>query len=238
MQPTGPVQTAVVPTSTSVPETADVESPTQTSTLLVSVVTTTPEASSTAIFLPSPTHTPLGGGTAILFSSNRGGDYQDLYLLEIGMGEITRLTQGDSNTFPGPFSPNGKQILFTGFGLTHSYVGLMNADGSDPVNLTNQPDVDDAFPAWSPDGSQIAFRSVQNGQSDIYCVKIDGSGMVNLTNNPAEDWSPAWSPDGTLIAFQSNRDGNWEIYVMKTDGINPINLTNNSTDDQMPYWRK
>jgi dipeptidyl aminopeptidase/acylaminoacyl peptidase len=54
---------------------------------------------------------------------------------------------------------------------------VMNADGSNQTNLTNNPAADD-YPFWSPDGRQIAFVSNQ----------------TNLTNNPARfDGSPVWS---------------------------------------------
>ena len=99
---------------------------------------------------PTPTAEPLlGGAGGILFASNSGGVYKDLYLLEFASGETTRLTQGDSNYFPGPFSPDGKRIAFTGFGLTSSFVGVMNADGSGQVNLTNNA-ADDQYPYLQP----------------------------------------------------------------------------------------
>jgi hypothetical protein len=34
---------------------------------------------------------------------------------------------------------------------------LRNADGSNPVNLTNTPDVDEMYPHVSPDGTKICF---------------------------------------------------------------------------------
>src|SRR5438270_13431919 len=34
---------------------------------------------------------------------------------------------------------------------------LCNADGSNPVNLTRTPDVDELYPKPSPDGSKICF---------------------------------------------------------------------------------
>ncbi len=188
---------------------------------------------------PTLIPTSLGGGTAILFSSNRGGAYQDLYQLEIGSGEITRLTRGDSNTFPGPFSPNGKQIVFTGFGLTHSYVGVMNADGSGQTDLTNLPSSDEAFPAWSPDGKHIAFTSRRDGNNEIYVMNADGSDPKRLTNSPKDDFAPAWSPDGSRIVFVSDRDnqtGIYSLYVMNADGTSATRLTKDKSIDYAPAW--
>ena len=84
----------------------------------------------------------------------------------------------------------------------------VNADGSNPVNLTNNPAYD-GQPAWSPDGTRIAFTSDRDGRLGIYVMNADGSNPAHLTNNPASrDSDPAWSPDGKRIAFVSYRDGN------------------------------
>ena len=186
----------------------------------------------------SITPTPLGDSIQILFSSNRGGAYDDLYLLDLTSGQVTRLTQGDSSNFPGPFSPDGSKILFTGFGLTNSYVGLMSADGTNPIDLT-QAQVDEGFPTWSPDGKTIAFTSRRDGNNEIYVMNADGSQPRRLTNNPSDDFAPAWSPDGSLIAFVSDRDrvvGMYSIYLMKVDGSGVTRLTDNEGIDYTPVW--
>jgi len=44
----------------------------------------------------------------------------------------------------------------------------MDAEGSNPVRLTDNPAYD-AYPAWSPDGTRIAFASDRYGNdSEIY----------------------------------------------------------------------
>lgn len=190
--------------------------------------------------IPTPTAEPqMGGASGILFASNSGGVYKDLYFLEFASGETTRLTTGDSNYFPGPYSPDGKQIVFTGFGLTSSYVGVMNADGSEPVDLTNLPDVDDGFPEWSPDGAQIAFTSRRTGNNEVFVMDPWGYNIVQLTENPTDDFAPSWSPDGKMIAFLSDRDnttGVYSIYIMDADGGRVRRLTNDGGNDYTPQW--
>jgi len=186
-----------------------------------------------------PTPTLIGGSSGMLFSSNRGGYYDDLYVLDFTTQQVTRLTSGDSNTFAGPFSPDGSQLLFTGFGLTHSYIGLMNADGTNPLDLSNRPDVDEGFPAWSPDGTQIAFTSRMNGNNDIYIMDANGGNIHQITTNPTDDFAPAWSPDGSQIAFVSDRDnltGVNNLYVMTADGSKVIRLTSGDENDYGPAW--
>ena len=112
---------------------------------------------------------------------------------------------------------------------------VMDADGSNPVNHTNNA-ADDFSPAWSPDGSMIAFSSDRDGNSEIYVMDADGSNPINRTIHGADDFSPAWAPDGSKIAFSSDRDGNFEIYVMNVDGTNQVNRTNAPNNDFSPEW--
>jgi Tol biopolymer transport system component len=113
----------------------------------------------------------------------------------------------------------------------------MNADGSAPTRLTNDP-ASDGGPALSPDGTRIAFWSDRNENTDIYVMNVDGTGVTRLTTATGADTQPAFSPDGTKIAFVSARDGDAEIYVMNADGTGQTNLTNtHSSQEQGPSWK-
>jgi Tol biopolymer transport system component len=61
------------------------------------------------------------------------------------------------------WSPDGTRIAFMGGpdGPTEYDIWVMNADGSNPVQLTDSPGPD-WWPAWSPDGTRIAFASVRD----------------------------------------------------------------------------
>src|SRR5437899_11692010 len=64
---------------------------------------------------------------------------------------------------------------------------LCNADGSDPVNLTHTPDIDELYPKPSPDGSKICFIA-DEGKGDakvrnIYYMTTDGTGRVQVDEN-------------------------------------------------------
>ena len=175
----------------------------------------------------------------IAFSSNRGGDYLAIYTSSLAGSDLTVLAQGDANYFAGPWSPDGSKLLFTGFELEHSYVGVMNADGSAATDLSQQPDSDEGFPAWSPDGTKIAFTSYRDGNNEIYVMNADGSGQVRLTNSPTDDFAPSWSPDGTQIVFASDRErelGYYSLYVMASDGSAVRRLTSTEGSDYSPDW--
>jgi putative hemolysin len=136
---------------------------------------------------------PAGSGP-LVFDSTRGGDYRDLYVMNRDGTNMSRLTRGETGSIAGPWSPDGQRIVYTAFGLTTSDIWVTNADGSDPVNLTDTPDVDEGFPAWSPDGTHIAYTTRRDGNNEIYVMAADGSGATNLTNDPADDQMPFWQP--------------------------------------------
>jgi len=91
-------------------------------------------------------------------------------------------------------SPDGTRIAFQSNRDGNYEIYVMDADGSNQTNLTNNP-ADDMFPVWSPDGTKIAFMSNRDGNWEIYVMNADGSNQTNLTNNIGDDMYPMWSPD-------------------------------------------
>jgi Tol biopolymer transport system component len=112
---------------------------------------------------------------------------------------------------------------------------VMDCDGSNQVQLTDQPSFD-LEPDWSPDGKQIVYVSYQDGNFEIYIMNADGSEKRNFSDHPSADYYPAWSPDGKWIAYHSNRDGDREIYLQSVNSEEVIKITDNQYADQTPTW--
>ncbi|RLC75988.1 MAG: hypothetical protein DRJ03_29405 [Chloroflexi bacterium] len=134
-----------------------------------------------------------------------------------------------------PPTPVLASIVFDSYRDDNWEVYIVGENGSNPVNLTNNP-AGDGDPAWSFDGQRIAFDSDRDGNWEIYAMNSDGSAVARLTHDPADDDSPAWSPDGSRLAFKSNRDGDWEIYVVNLADLSVTNITNHPADDRLPAW--
>ena len=125
------------------------------------------------------------------------------------------------------------RLAFYGWDGEDFEVFAIRADGSEPINLTDN-DRGDLFQwgdqlAWSPDGEKIAFTSQRDENNEIYVMNADGSDQVRLTSTDPEvlDSNPAWSPDGKQIFFSSSRDNPnaADIYAMDADGSNVVRLT-------------
>ena len=122
------------------------------------------------------------------------------------------------------YSPDGTQIVFTSDKNGNPDIWIMNADGSNPRQITHDPNID-WDPAWSPDGSKIAFgHEDDSGGFNIWVINVDGTNLTQLTFN-GEGTEPAWSPDGSKIAC----DGIW---VMDADGTNLRKIV----DGVWPSW--
>jgi Tol biopolymer transport system component len=111
-----------------------------------------------------------------------------------GSADPQPLLQLGISNFPA-WSPGGERIAFENAeSPDNSEILLINADGSNLINLTNNQGIIDLYPTWSSDGQRLAFVSDRDGNDEIYVMNADGSGLVRLTNHPAWDAQPSWSP--------------------------------------------
>jgi TolB protein len=67
---------------------------------------------------------------------------------------------------------------------------VMNANGTEQMNITHSPASSDGRPAWSRIQNKIAFMSTRNGNLEIYLMNGDGSNQIRLTNNTIVDDFP------------------------------------------------
>jgi serine/threonine protein kinase len=144
---------------------------------------------------------------------------------------------------PTPTSLGGgsSQIAFASDRVGAPQIFLMDADGSNPQQVTNMPD-GACQPAWSPDGMRLVFispclkRLDQYSGAMMYMINADGSGLIGLASEEGGDFDPAWSPDGGRITFTSLRDGSPQIYVLNLENSKITRLTETSSDVKLPDW--
>jgi TolB protein len=103
---------------------------------------------------------------------------------------------------------------------------VMNADGSDPVNLTRTPKEQEHYPQVSPDGTKICF-SVDAGEGrdtirSLYVMDVDGANREKLVDHARE---PFWSPDGRIIGFLPQEYPKFNVIDYYTKGMSFYDLT-------------
>jgi tol-pal system beta propeller repeat protein TolB len=133
---------------------------------------------------------------------------------------------------PGFFgnSPSYGRIAFVCYVKQIDQICLMNADGTNRVQLTDFQ-MTAFYPSISPDGKTIYFSSKQSGGFEIYSILGNGGDAKRLTKDIGSLYAPELSPNGEWIIFANNGKGLW---LMRPDGKNPHPLTDR--DDIDPTW--
>lgn len=129
------------------------------------------------------------------------------------------------------------------------HVYVMNANGSELLDITpsNLPAIGNL--SWSPDGEHLVFEAYKNGKDRIFKMKSDGSDLMQLTVEDRWGSRPSWSPDGEKIMFTSSSPDILgdsgkpvvQIYTMKSDGTEIRRFMVNTKADNTPmmgFYRK
>jgi len=138
----------------------------------------------------------------------------DICLIDIESGKMTRLTSGMRATQPS-FSPDGGKIVFVKKEGGNSNLYLLNLKNGKISFLTDDYDglTQNFSPFFSPDGRNIVFVSFRKGKRDIYLINLKEGVLTPLTLDKADDRCPLFSPCGNYIYFTSNRkNGIFNLY--------------------------
>jgi Tol biopolymer transport system component len=175
-------------------------------------------------------------GKRIAFLSRREKDL-DIYTMDAGGGNATLLYDSGSNDADIDWA--GDSIVFT----SQSAIWKMNADGSNPVQVTDPPDrgrwgkanlpAGDYDPRLSPNGKKVAFERLEdtgqaNGGYNIYVINTDGTGETRLTDNGYSQGLASWSHAAdkfVYIVAAINGKGKYDIYMMNSDGTDNRDVT-------------
>jgi Tol biopolymer transport system component len=179
-------------------------------------------------------------GTRLVFQSERepGNPFYQIYTLDLGTGDVKRISPGVGKTTCAFFRPKSDEILFSS---THR----------DPKSKQWQ----DEEIAFRASGRERRYSWDYDPEMDIYAYAEKSGGLKRLTTARGYDAEASYSPDGQWIAFSSMRgvygraltDGERkqletdpsyfaEIYIMRADGSDQRRLTSVAGYDGGPFF--
>lgn len=183
----------------------------------------------------------------------------DLYSVNKAGGTAQKLTNDIGYEMFSRFSPDGKNIAFTGQYDGNTEVYMMPAEGGSPVRLTytatlGRDDIGDRMGpnnivmTWR-DNDHVVFRSRMHSFNDfqgaLYLASTDGAVPEQLPFNRGGFCS--YSPDKKQLAFNQvfREFRTWkyyeggmadDIWIYDFASKQTINITNNTAQDMQPMW--
>jgi Tol biopolymer transport system component len=179
-------------------------------------------------------------GKRLVFQSEReaGNPFYQIYVLDLGTGETTRVSTGLGKTTCAFFRPGTDEIEFAS---THA----------DPKSKQYQ----DEELAFRASGKERRYAWDYDPEMDIYAYNEKTKAMKRLTTARGYDAEGSYSPDGQWLVFTSMRDAYnrtltepekkqletdpsyfAEIYIMRADGSGQKRLTNAVGYDGGPFF--
>jgi TolB protein len=123
------------------------------------------------------------------------------------------------------------KIAYESYAGNNWEIFAINADGSNPVNLTQSPQVHEHYPQVSPDGSRICF-TVDRGEGrdtvrSLWVMNHDGSQPRHLVDHARE---PFWCPDSKSIGFLPQEYPKFSVVDYSTKGLSVYRLDSGRID--------
>ncbi|MBI5821007.1 MAG: PD40 domain-containing protein [Verrucomicrobia bacterium] len=106
----------------------------------------------------------------------------------------------------------------------------INADGSQPVNLTKTPTINEGYPQVSRDGTKIAF-SVDEGEGEakarnVYMMNMDGTDRTLVAKHARY---PFWNGTGTGLCYVPDEQEQFSIRDYASKGLCVYDLATRRT---------
>lgn len=170
-------------------------------------------------------------GHALIFQSTRDGRACDqMYTMDLGTGEVARVSTGGGRAAHGFFFyPAGDRVLYSStlaagsdcpprpdhaqgyaWSLDPFQVYAARLDGSDRRLLLGGKGYT-AETTASLDGTRLVFTSTRDGDLELYTANRDGGEVRRITHSPGYDGGAVFSPDGAKLVWRAHRPTGQEL---------------------------
>jgi Tol biopolymer transport system component len=154
----------------------------------------------------------------------------DIYTLPIEGGQAKLISGGMAFDSQPKFSPDGKWIAFLSDREGSENVWIMHPDGSEPTQVSKDPNNEFASPSWAPDGNYIYVSKAGFGITtfEIWMYHVKGGTGVQITKAKAAPTTPR-KERHNAIGVVASPDGKYIYYAVRHGGF--------EYDAQFPLWQ-
>ena len=166
---------------------------------------------------------------------------------EQGWSQFTRITETAGEETSPTLSPDGSTVAYATRINGRWDIYSQRVGGRNATPIVNDPQRDEAGPAYSADGSLLAFHESDN-EGGIFVAGATGESVRRVTDG---GFDPAWSPNGQQIAFATEeitepatRLGDSALYIVPAAGGSPRKLSEGDavqpafspSGERIVYW--
>ena len=193
-----------------------------------------------SILLRTPSISPDGQRIAFSFQG-------DIWTGNVNGGDLNRLTIHEAYEASPIWSPDGKQIAFTGNRYGNNDVYVVNAKGGVPKRITYHSS-SDAITDWTSNGHLLfeGNRNFRQVEWDREIQKVSANGGTSERAMNAFGYEAVASPNGKFIAYsagacrvareQYKGSANKDIWVYNTATDTYHQITSFHGQDYQPVW--
>jgi Tol biopolymer transport system component len=153
------------------------------------------------VISPYPLWSP--DGKRITFKAPLGDPFNLYQIPADGTGAPEPLTTGETITWPGSWSPDGRVLAFVVFGPGpgNSGIRLLKLEGHRKPQPFLSQTVTAPGPVFSPDGHWLAYASNESGRREVYVAAYPGPGG-KLQISVDGGGEPVWNRNGRELFYR------------------------------------
>ena len=181
----------------------------------------------------SPSWSPDGKKLALTLSGTNGN--LDVYLLDLGTQQLSRLTDDPSIDTEAVFTPDGAGLYFTSDRSGNPQIYKLLLGSNERPRRVTFTGAYNARPRISPDGKKLAVLTLDDGAYRIGIQDV-ASGSLGVLSKGRQDESPSFAPNGDMVILAGRERGQGVLQTISIDGQTSLRLNADAGEVREPVW--